>query len=228
MNRRAQIIVADLTAPAGSAELADAVMLSSVARQYVQRQIDDQRAQITRIGTEILAPASRELELRMDDAVVDQIQHAARDSIGTLLAALRAVTPDSADRFLGLFTVILPPPRGVSVAMALLHRGTGAAQRVGASVEIVRLDGRPLASETFWEPPPASPGTPAAQPESTERILSLLEPVTRWIAVRLVLALMVSPRRRVTRPVRQGLRHLLASAIQPDWQLSGPADCLSL
>jgi hypothetical protein len=213
MNRRPQIIVADLTAPAGNAELAEAVTLSSVVRQYAQRQINDQRAQITRIGTEILAPASRELELRMDDAAVDQIQHAARDSIGTLLAALRAVAPDSADRFLGLFTVILPPPRGVSVGVALLQRGAGAAPRVGVSVEIVRLNGRPLASEIFWEPLPALPGTPAAQPGSTERILSLVEPVTRWIAVRLLLELMVSPRRRVTRPTREGLRHLLVGGL---------------
>jgi hypothetical protein len=213
MNRRRQIIVADLTAPAGSTELADAVMLSSVARRYVQRQIDDQRAQITRIGTEILAPASTELELRMDDPVAAEVQDAARDSIGTLLAALRAVAPDSADRYLGLFTVILPPPRGVSVAIALLQRGTGAAQRVGASVEIVRLNGRPLASEIFWEPLPAASDTPAAQPQSTERILRLLEPVARWIAVRLVLVLMVSPRRRVARPVRQGLQHLLVGGL---------------
>jgi hypothetical protein len=117
MHRRPQIIVADLVAAAGSAELAEAVMLSSVVRQYVLRQINDQRAQITRIGKEILSPASSELELRMDDAVVDQVQRAARDSIGTLMAALRAMAPDAADRFLGLFTVILPPPRGASVSV---------------------------------------------------------------------------------------------------------------
>jgi hypothetical protein len=213
MNRRPQIILADLVAPAGSTELTEAVTLSPVVRQYVQRQINDQRAQITRIGTEILAPASRELELQLDKAAVDRIQHAARDSIGTLLAALRAVAPDSADRFLGLFTVILPPPRGVSVGVALLQRGVGASQRVGASVEIVRLDGRPLASEIFWEPVPPLPDTPAAQAGSTERILTLLESVTRWIAVRLVLTLMVSPRHRVTRRARQGVRRLLVGGL---------------
>ena len=213
MNRRPQIILSNLAVPSGNAELAEVVTLSSVVRQYVQRQINDQRAQITRIGKEILAPASRELELQLDEAAVDQIQHAARDSIGTLLAALRAVAPDAADRFLGLFTAILPPPRGVSVDVSLLQRGVGASSRVGASVEMVRLDGRPLASETFWEPVSALPDTPAAQAGSTERILTLLEPVTRWIAVRLVLALMVSSRRRVTRPARQGVRRLLVGGL---------------
>ena len=212
MNRRPQIIVADLAAPPGSEELAEAVMLSSVARQYVLREIDDQRAQITRIGKGHI-PGLQEQGLRVDNAVVDQIQHAARDSIGTLLAALRAVAPDAADRFLGLFTVILPPPRGVSAGVALIRRGAGTVQRVGASVEIVRLDGRPLASAIFWEPSPASPGAPAAQPGITERILSLLEPVARWIAVRSVLELMVSTRRRVTRPTRQGLLRLLVGGL---------------
>jgi Arc/MetJ family transcription regulator len=214
MNRRPQIIMADMAAPAGNTELAEAATLSSVVRQYVQRQINDQRAQITRIGKDILAPASRELELQLDSAAVDQmVRRAARDSIGTLLAALRAVAPDSADRFLGLFTVILPPPRGVSVGVALLQRGAGPLRRVGVSVEIVGLDGRAVASEIFWEPLPALPDAPAAQPGSTERILSLLEPVTRWIAVRLVLALMVSPRHRITRPTRQGLRRLLVGGL---------------
>ncbi len=214
MNRRPQIVVADLVAPSGCPELADAAVLSSVVRQYVQRQINDQRSQITRIGTEILSPASRELELQLDDAAVERrIQRAASDSIATLLAALRAVAPDTADRFLGLFSVILPPPRGVSVGVALIQRGTGAAPRIGASVEIVRLDGRPLASEIFWEPLPELRATPAAQPGSTEQVLCLIDPVTRWIAVRLVLTLMVSPHRRVTRRARQGLQRLLAGGL---------------
>lgn len=213
MNRRPQIILAELTAPAGNAELADAVTLSPVARQCVQRQISDQRAQITRIAKEVLAPASTELELRIDDAVVDQVQRAARDSIGTLLAALRAMTPDTADRFLGLFSVILPPPRGVSVGLALMTRGKDATRRAGISVEIVRLDGHLLASEIFWEPESRLPDLAARQTDSTERILSLLEPVSRWIAVRLVLALMVSTRRRVNRPSRLGLGHLLAGGL---------------
>lgn len=48
MNRRPQIVVADLVAPSGAAELAEAATLSAVLRQYVQRQINDQRAQIGR------------------------------------------------------------------------------------------------------------------------------------------------------------------------------------
>lgn len=213
MNRRPQIVMADLTASSSFAEHADAVVLSSVVRQYIQRQISDQRTQIVRIGKEILSPASKELELQLDDATVARVQQAASDSIGTLLAALRAVAPDAANRFVGLFSVILPPPRGVSVGVALIQRGASTALRIGVSVEVVRLDGRPLASEMFWEPPSASSSASATRAESTERILGLLEPVTRWVAVRLVLALMVSAGRRVARPAGQGLRQLLVGGL---------------
>jgi hypothetical protein len=214
VNRRTQIVVTDIVAPSGYAELAEAAMLSSVARQYVQRQIRDQRSQIVRVGKEILFPASRELEPQLDDAAVQhRIQSVASDSTDTLLKALRAMAPDTADRFLGLFSVILPPPRGVSVGMAMIRRGTAAARQLGISVDIARLDGRPLASEIFWESPHALPAASAAQPGSTERILGLLEPVTRWIAVRLVLDLMVYPRRRVTRQTREGLPQLLAGGL---------------
>jgi hypothetical protein len=41
----------------------------------------------------------------------------------------------------------------------------------------------------------------------------LLEPVTRWIAVHLVLTLMVSPHRRIPAKTQQGLRHLLAGGL---------------
>jgi hypothetical protein len=214
LNRRPQIVVTDLVAPSGYAELAEAAALSSVVRQYVLRQISDQRSQIARVGKEIIFPASRELELRLDDAAIQhRIQSIASDSTAIVLAALRAVAPDTADRFLGLFSVILPPPRGVSAGMALIQRGTAAARQLGISAELARLDGRPLASEIFWESPHALPATPAAQPGSTERILDLLEPVTRWIAVHLVLTLMVHPHRRVTRQTRQGLQQLLAGGL---------------
>ena len=217
MNRRPQIIVADLVVPTGCAELAEAVMFSPVVRQYVQRQIEDQRAQVRRIGRTMHFPATGEPAVQRDaDVLVKQIidsigltelRAVAYDSSAALLAALRGVAPDAADRFLGLFSVILPPPRGWSVSLALIQRGTAVGQRVGVSVEVVRLDGRPIASEIFWEPLSALSTTPVAQPGSTERVLSLMEPVTCWIALRLV-TVMVSPRRG-----RQGLQRLLAGLL---------------
>ena len=213
MNRRTQIVVADLVAPSGSSELVEATMLSSLLRHGVERQVNDQRKQITRIGKTILTPAYRELEPQLDERAVEHIQSAASDSIATLSAALRAVGPETADRFLGLFSAILPSPRGLSVSAVLLQRGTNAAPRLGVAVEVVGLDRRPLASTVFWEAPATSSPHSSAHDGVSERFLSLFEPLARWIAVRLVVTLMVSARRDATSRARQALRRLLAGGL---------------
>ncbi len=213
INRRPQIVVTDLVAPGGSADLAEAAMLSSLLRQCVERHINDQRKQITRIGKEILAPASRELEPQLEKGTVEHVQRAASNSIETLSAALRAVAPETADRFLGLFSAILPPPRGLSVTVVLLQRGTVSAPRLGTAVEVVGLNMRPLASAVFWEDPATLPPTSSVQDGTTERILSLLEPLARWIAVRLVVTLTVSAKQEATSRARQALRLLLAGGL---------------
>ena len=148
----------------------------------------------------------------MDERAVEHIQSAASDSIATLSAALRAVGPETAERFLGLFSAILPSPRGLSVSAVLLQRGTNAAPRLGVAVEVVGLDRRPLASTVFWEAPATSSPHSSAHYGVSERFLSLFEPLARWIAVRLVVTLMVSARRDATSRARQALRRLLAAA----------------
>ena len=212
-NRQAQIVVTDLTAPGGSAELAEAALLSPILRRCVERHIYDQRRQIDWAGEGILARASPELEPQVDKDSVEHVQRSASNSIETLSAALRAVAPDTADRFIGLFSSILPPPRGLSVAVVLLQRGTASAPRLGAAVEIVGLDMRPRASAAFWEEPATAAPPSAAQDGVTERILALLEPLARWIAVRLVVMLMVSAKRGTTSDTRQALRLLLAGGL---------------
>lgn len=212
-NRRIQIVVADLVAPDSSAELTEATQLSSVARQYVEHEVSDLSDQVIRIGRTMLIPASPDLEPRLDSGAVERVQRAAADSIATLSAALRAVAPDSADRFLGLFSVILPPPRGLSVTLVLLRRGTDAAPQMGAAVEVVELGGRAVASTVIWEAADTFSPTPSTQPGVTDRILVLLRPVARWIAVRLVVTVMVSSRRGIASQARQGLKRLLAGGL---------------
>ena len=210
MNRRPQIIVADLASPSDCAELAGIPLLSQVARRDVRRQINDQRSQLERIGKSILLPASRELDIRVSEA--ERIQHAASDSITAVLSTLQGVVPDPAGRFINLFSLILPPPFGIRVSMTVIRRGA-AAPRLGVSVEVSMLDGRLHASAVFWEPPPAAAPAGDGLPDMTDRVLVLLGPVTRWIAVHLVLTLMVSPYRRIPLKTQQGLRHLLAGGL---------------
>lgn len=227
INRRAQIVVTDLTAPGGSTELAEAALLSPLLRRYVERHINDQRKQIDWVGKDILAPASRELEPQLDEGTVEHVQRSASNSIETLSAALRAVAPETADRFIGLFSSILPPPRGLSVAVVLLQRGTAAAPRLGAAVEIVGLNMRPQASAVFWESPASGPPQSTTQDDVTERILALLDPLARWIAVRLVVTLMVSAKRRATSRTRQALRLLLAGGLFLQAMRDFPAHALA-
>jgi hypothetical protein len=207
-NRRPQIVVTDVASSEGR-ELAEAPALSQVVRRYVRGQIDDQRSQVARIGRSILLPASRALDIRLSE--VERIQHAATDSVSAVLSTLRAVAPESADRFINVFALILPPPRGISVNVTVIRRGTAAAPRLGASAELSMLDGRLLSSAVFWEPVPVA--VAMEEGSAAERVLALLEPVTRWVAVHLVLTLMVSPRRRIPRKTQQGLRRLLAGGL---------------
>jgi hypothetical protein len=206
-NRRPQIVVANI-ASSQSGELAEAPAMSQVVRRYIWGQINDQRSQVARIGKSILLPASRQLDIRLSE--VERIQNAATDSISAVLSTLRAVAPESADRFINVFALILPPPRGISVNVTVLKRGT-AAPRLGVSAELDMLDGKLISSAVFWEPFPAA-GV-IDETSATERVLALLEPVTRWVALHLVLTLMVSPRRRVPRKTQQGLRRLLAGGL---------------
>jgi hypothetical protein len=208
-NRRPQIVVADIACSEGE-DLVEASALSQVVRRRIWGQINDQRSQVERIGRSILLPASRELDIRLRE--VERIQHAATDSVSAVLSTLRAVAPESADRFINVFAPILPPPRGISVNVMLIRRGTATAPRLGASAELNMLDGRLLSSAVFWEPFSAA-GPQADQAGVTERVLALLEPVARWVAVHLVLTLMVSSRRRIPRKTQQGLRRLLAGGL---------------
>jgi hypothetical protein len=61
-----------------------------------------------------------------------------------------------------------------------MARGADAAPRLGLSVELAMLDGPPIATTTFWEPEAGSADA------VHERLLDLIEPAARWIAVRLI------------------------------------------
>jgi hypothetical protein len=213
MNRRIQVVVEDLVGPIDSGEFTRAAQLSPVLRQYVRRDIQDQREQTARVGTTILRSASPDLEPQLRNGTFDNIQRTANDSITAVSAALRAMVPEQADRFLGLFSVLLPPPRGLSVTVTLLMRGTDLAPRRGAAVDVIWLDGNPLASTTFWESSPESSSPAASQISTSEGILALLEPISRWIAVRLVVTLLASSRYRSASHQSRGLKRLLAGGL---------------
>lgn len=209
LNRRNQVIVADVVTPGGHDTTAEISILSSVVRQRVEHNIGDQREQVVRIGKTILTSAFGRQKPQLNYDVVTHVQRDANDSIATLSAALRAVVPGKADPFAALFSAILPAPRGLLVTVTVLHRGSDAEPRLGAAVDVARLDRRPVASTVFWEPESAAAGVRSGV---NERFLDLFEPVARWIAVRLVVTLMVTPRWAKSQ-ARQGLERLLAGGL---------------
>jgi hypothetical protein len=84
---------------------------------------------------------------------------------------------------------------------------------MGAAVEVVGLGGRAVASTVIWEATDTFSPTASTQPGVTDRVLNLLRPVARWIAVRLVVTVMVSSRQGVASQARQGLKRLLAGGL---------------
>jgi hypothetical protein len=115
------------------------------------------------------------------------ISGAAQDTLATLAQGLKAVAPEKAEGFLGVLSTVLPRPRGYLVRAVPMARGDEKNPRLGMSVELALLDGPPIATRTFWEPVP--PGAEAPSPhEMQERLLSLIDPAARWIAVRLIAA----------------------------------------
>jgi hypothetical protein len=220
-NRKPQVVVADLVAPGGSVLFTEAPALSSLLRQCVKRHVIYQRQQAERVGNEIFSPASLELGLKQE---INDVQNAIEDSTTTLAIALRAISPDKADPFTALFAIILPPPRGYLITPMLLHRGDDTQPRVGITIEIMTLDHSPVASTAFWETltPQASPTVSSGV---NERLLLLIEPVARWIAVQLVVASVSLPRNKET-SLRKGLPRLLAGGLFYAAMLHLPAHAL--
>ena len=213
LNRRTQVIVSDIVAPNDSTKFAEMLALSSIARQGVEHSINDQRAHVIRISKMILPPtASRGLKPQFNSGTIMHVRRDANDSIAKLSAALRAIAPGKADPFTGLFSVVLPPPRGFLVTITLLLRGTDTEPRLGTAVDVASLDQRPIASAVFWEAKLILPVPATGRDSDNERLLALLEPVARWVAVRLVVTLMI-PSRRVTSRTYQGYARLLAGGL---------------
>lgn len=187
--RREQIVLADigeLVMPGGEAHSA-APSLSPWLRQRVRNELMQQRHNARHLSEAVLAGDSAtgtsalalpvELNVARGEAA---IFGAAQDTLATLTQGLTAMAPDRAEGFLGAMSALLPRPHGYLVRTMPIARGAEPNPRIGLSVELAELDGPPIAARTFWEPE-------AGPPEALqERLLDLVEPTARWIAVRLI------------------------------------------
>jgi hypothetical protein len=196
--RRWRLVVTELTNSTGQPGL-NAVTpgLTQLARQRVDREIrivSDRREQLygALTGADSAVghvPGSRRPATRRTPPA--QVEQRLDDSLAQLLTAARDVTPRQAQPAVQLLAMLVSRPRGLLVAGTMQQRG-GAAARLGVTFDVLRPDGnQSVASQTFWEPPPAA-GNPQAgagtdEGSAQERLISLFSPATRWVAIQLVI-----------------------------------------
>jgi hypothetical protein len=127
-----------------------------------------------------------------------RVQQRFNDQLDQLLTATRDAAPKEAQPAVQFLTVLVSRPRGWLVSGLLQRRDTAELQW-GISFDVLRVDtNTPMASETFWEQPvtpsaadgdteQARPHSPPIDAGPTQRIMALLRPAGRWLAIQLVI-----------------------------------------
>jgi hypothetical protein len=201
-SRRHQLVVTELINSTGHSDL-DGVTrgLTQLARQRIDtelRVVDERREFLFNLlrgaahhGIDHTSSGGR------TNRALERVQERFDDRMQQLLAATPEVAPKQAQPAVQFLTVLVSRPRGLMVSGILQCRGT-AGPRWGVSFDVLRVDtNRSVASQTFWEPPtPAASGDteqahsvsrPVDAAVTHERILALLPPAGRWLAIQLVI-----------------------------------------
>jgi hypothetical protein len=225
--RRRQLVVAELLNSTGYSEL-DGVTrgLTQLARQRIDlelRVVAERREKLYRAlrGAES-DPAGSGGRGRRSQLAPARVQQRLDNNLDQLLTAAREVAPQQAQPAVQFMTVLVSRPRGLLVSGILQCR---AGPRWGVSFDVLRVDtNRSVASHTLWESTAqasASGDREQGQPDSRptdadmthERILALLAPAGRWVAIQLV---MQSVFPRGARGQEKGLDRLLSGVLY--WQ----------
>jgi hypothetical protein len=198
-SRRYQLVVTELVNSTPDAQLEPATRgLTQLARQRVDAEV------------RIVARRRESLHAALGvgthpSRATERVQQRLDDSLGELVSVAREVAPAPARPAIQLLSALVGQPRGLVVAGIIQSRGRVDAARLGISLDVLHVDGnRSLSSQTFWEP--AVPDALAAG----ERVIALLVPAARWVAIRLVVQ-SVFP--RGARGAEQGLDHLLSGVL---------------
>jgi hypothetical protein len=207
VGRRRQLVVTELLNSTGQSDL-DGVTrgLTQLARQRIDAELLIVSAGRERLYKALWEAGSDRPEsgrvgrLRRygghGQAAPGRVQQQFNDQLDQLLTATREAAPKQTQAAVQFLSVLVSRPRGLLVSGLLQCRGTASLQW-GVSFDVLRVDtNRSVASETFWEPvAPAAADSDAeqTQPDSprsagrTERILALLAPAGRWVAIQLVM-----------------------------------------
>jgi hypothetical protein len=204
--RRRQLVVTELLNSTGHSDL-DGVTrgLTQLARQSIDAEmlvVSERREELSNALRETASDhpgPSRWRRLvrygKRGQPTPGRAQQRFDDQLDQLLTATRDAAPKEAQPAVQFLTVLVSRPYGWLVS-GLLQRRDTAELRWGVSFDVLRVDTHtPMASETFWEQPTAADGdTEQAQPHSppidagpTQRIMALLKPAGRWLAIQLVM-----------------------------------------
>lgn len=201
-SRRLQLVVAELINSTGHSDL-DGVTrgLTQLTRQRIDaelRVVSERRDYLVGLLRSTAHHGINHTDSggRTNQAL-EPVQKQFDNRMQELLTATREVAPKQTQPTVQLLTLLVSRPRGLMVSGILQCRGT-AGPRWGVSFDVLRVDtNRSVASHTFWEPATsaASDSTeqadlvsqPADAGTTHERILTLLLPAGRWLAVELVI-----------------------------------------
>ena len=217
--RRVQVVIEDVP-PVEGFPSSSASGLSPQLRQAVRKALLAQgdAAKISVFGT--LKPDIDGELLRVEggvqvETITAGLRASTEDSLAVLEAGVRAVASKEAEGLLAALGAALPAQRGWMIRACPVLHGAEPGADVGMVVEFAELGHPPDAVTTFWTRSEAfrSAATDEARAAATSSALSrLMDPVARWIAIRLVsrqLAQSGVPRR--WRPLaKQRLRQELA------------------
>jgi hypothetical protein len=191
--RRVQVVIEDV-APVEGLPSSAVSGLSPQLRQAVRKALLEQRDYASYSVLETLEQDIKSGLLRAHGSIQVKtitagLRSTTEDSLTMLAAGVRAVAPKEAEGLLAALGAALPAQRGWVIRACPVLRGVVSGAEVGMFVELAELGHPPDAVTTFWTRSEAlrSPATDEARAAATSSSLyRLMDPVARWIAIRLV------------------------------------------
>lgn len=188
--RRVQVVIEDIVVDEG---IPTSIVsgLSPQLRQNVRQAISTQTLDASYAHLKTLDRDKKEGLLVTSkgttiNRVSIELRATAHDSLAALSAGVGAVAPKEAEGLLAMLSASLPAQRGYRVQAFPTVRETATTTTAGLTLEFAEFGRAPDAVSTFWSS--ASPtGNDYEKAAANHTALSaLLEPISLWIAIRLV------------------------------------------
>jgi tetratricopeptide (TPR) repeat protein len=191
--RRVQVVIEDV-APVEGLPPSVASGLSPQLRQAVRKALLQQRddasySVLKTLEQDINGGLLRARGSIQVKTITTGLRSTTEDSLTTLAAGVRAVAPKEAEGLLSALSAALPAQRGWVIRAKPVLYGADSDADTGIVIELAELGHPPDAVTTFWTRSETlrSAATDEARTAATiSSIYRLIDPVARWVAIRLV------------------------------------------